>query len=200
MKYHRLFTTVGIAVATSLLLPTTRVTAEEKASKVEDRVLIDMNAEEAVDRIIPDTSSMETVSQKLVTYKSASGEAKAIEVTYKPGGQYPTARMLPEGDVWNLSDYNQLALRITNTGESNVRGNLRIDNPGDWKKSPWLNKEFQVAAGATATIKVNLNGYTGSGKKFEKGQLSQIMMFPLGISAPVKLRVEDVRAIAEAAE
>lgn len=194
----------GAALAASILFPTSLVLAQDKPAapptKVEDRVLINMSADDAVDRIIPDGQSLEVVSSDVVTYTSDTGEGKAIIVTYKPGAQYPTASMMPEGDVWNLSDYTHLKVRITNPGETKTRGVLRLDNPGDWQKNPWLNKEFEIAGGETKTLEVNLNGYAGNGKRFQKGQLIKINMFLIKPAAETKLRVEDVRAVAEAAE
>lgn len=204
MKTNHLNKIIGAALAAGLLFPSARVLAQDKPAaapaKVADRVLIDMSAADAVDRIIPDGQSLETVSSDVVTYKSDSGEGKAIMVTYKPGGQYPTASMMPEGDVWNLSDYTNLRIRLTNPGETKTRGVLRLDNPGDWQKSPWLNKEFEIAGGETKTLDVNLNGYAGNGKRFQKGQLLKINMFLVNPAAETKLRVEDVRAVAEGAE
>lgn len=204
MNTNRLSTIFGAALAAGLLFPSAPVLAQEKPAaapaKVEDRVLINMSADDAVDRIIPDGQSLETVSSDVVSYKSDSGEGKAILVTYKPGGQYPTASMMPEGDVWNLSDYTNLRIRITNPGETKTRGVLRLDNPGDWQKNPWLNKEFEIGGGETKTLDVNLNGYAGNGKRFQKGQLLKINMFLINPAAETKLRVEDVRAVAEGAE
>ena len=204
MKTNCLSTIAGAALAAGLLFPSTPVLAQDKPAaapaKVEDRVLIDMSAADAVDRIIPDGQSLEVVSSDVVTYKSDTGEGKAILVTYKPGAQYPTAAMMPEGDVWNLSDYTDLKIRITNPGETKIRGVLRLDNPGDWKKSPWMSKEFEIAAGETKTLDVNLNGYAGNGKRFLKGQMTRIGMFLVNPTSETKLRVEDVRAVAEAAE
>lgn len=204
MKTNRLSTIFGAALAAGLLFPSTPVLAQDKPAaapaKVADRVLIDMSAADAVDRIIPDGQSLEVVSSDVVTYKSDAGEGKAIVVTYKTGSQYPTASMMPEGDVWNLSDYTNLRIRITNPGETKTRGVLRLDNPGDWQKNPWLNKEFEIAGGETKTLDVNLNGYAGNGKRFQKGQLLKINMFLVNPAAETKLRVEDVRAVAEGAE
>lgn len=167
------------------------------AVEAKDRVLLDFVIEDALDRVIPQHGSAEFVERSIVDYDNAGAKAKALQVIFKPNTRYPGVNFKPSGDVWNLADFDHILIRVTNTGESNARGSIRLDNPGNWKTNPWMTINTGIPAGTTKTIKVALDGFTTGGKKFEPSQLVSIVLFLNSPKVPATLRIEEIKAVAK---
>jgi len=85
---------------------------------------------------------------------TASLDGKKIKVDFQPTTAYPTlAFPVPQGG-WNLSAFGGVQAEVTNPGSQPVTVVLRVDNPGDWKQSPWNSRALKIPAGETKTIEV----------------------------------------------
>ncbi|MGF1635289.1 MAG: family 16 glycosylhydrolase [Phycisphaerae bacterium] len=139
-------------------------------------------------------------SSNAVTYtKSADG----LTVTFKPEGErYPGLAIEPDGQAWDLSDRGHVAATLTNTGQQSMTVNLRVDNDGDWQKSPWNTEKVQIKPGDTKTVKVIFGYQHGfkKGYKLDPAKVVRVLLFTDKPKQEASFRIDSVVAGGEAGE
>lgn len=105
-------------------------------------------------------------------------EGSALKVAFPNGGDYPGLDLPLAGGIANLSSFAGIQAEITNAGPSRINVNLRADNPGDWKKSPWNTNIVWIAPGETKTLKVTFGQSFGQpGFPLDASRVSNIKLF-----------------------
>lgn len=92
---------------------------------------------------------------KTVQAIARAGDENALVVDFSTGeNAYPNVQFpVPEGG-WNLSAFGGVHVEVTNRGTGDVTAALRVDNPGDWRESPWNTESVGLRAGETKTLAV----------------------------------------------
>jgi hypothetical protein len=96
--------------------------------------------------------------------------------------------------VFDLSGFDRIECRVTNSGESNARVCLRVDNAG---KNNSMTSMVGLPAGQTKTIKARLEGFTGTGEKFDPSKITQLLLFLDRPKAATNIRIERLTALSE---
>jgi beta-glucanase (GH16 family) len=105
-------------------------------------------------------------------------EGSALKIAFPNGGDYPGLDLPLAGGIANLSAFAGIQAEITNVGPSRLNVNLRADNPGDWKKSPWNTNIVWIAPGETKTVKVTFGQSFGRpGYALDASRVSNIKLF-----------------------
>jgi len=117
-----------------------------------------------------------------------------VKIEKGPDG-YPGIDLKPtKGGAWDLSDHGHVVMRVTNTSDTNFGINLRVDNPGDWKKSPWNTEGTWFKPGETKDIKV-IFGYQHGKKKgypLDPSKVTQVLIFTSKANKPLSYRLESL--------
>ncbi len=98
----------------------------------------------------------------------------------------------------DLSAYGHIKVVLTNLGTKRAMVAMRVDNGGDWKKSPWNTENFYIAPGQTITGILRF-GFSYGGKpsyKLDASKITQIMLFTGKVKNEegVKIRVDSIVA------
>lgn len=128
-----------------------------------------------------DAGALKTENGASVAASEEAG-AKALKLTFPETGGYPGVDIpAPEGN-WDLSAFKGVAADVTNTGPGKIGISLRVENPGDWKQSPWNSNVLWLASGATGTIQVIFGESFGKpGYALDPGRVNKVKLF---ISSP----------------
>ncbi len=133
------------------------------------RPLLDVHSPAALARVSASDPGQTTITQ----------DPGGIAVTIKPGqGQYPGVALKPDGALWDLALTGHVEAELVNTGTSHLRLVMRIDNPGDWKVSPWSTAVLELEPGARGTLRVYY-GYDWGRKAFplDPAKVTQAFIF-----------------------
>ena len=151
--------------------------------------LIDFSAPGAAARIVSEGGNA-GASAKIV-------DGKVLEVAIQPGpAGYPGIFIKPAGAAWDLSGFGHVEARVVNTGARKLSINLRVDNPGDWRVSPWNMEQLSLEPGASGTVSV-IFGYSYDhkpGYALKPGAISGILIFTGKATEPLSFRVESLIA------
>ncbi len=102
----------------------------------------------------------------------------ALKVEFTGGSGYPGLDFPLPGATINLAAFAGVQAEITNLGTERLNINLRVDNPGDWRKSPWNTNGIWIPAGATQTVKVTFGqSHGGPGYALDASRISVIKLF-----------------------
>lgn len=161
--------------------------------------LLDLSADGAEKRFSPSNG---TGQQASVT-RSQDPAAPGLVVTFAPGAAgYPGVELKPESGVWDLSSFGHVAARVTNVGTKPMGIVLRVDNDGDWQKSPWNTEQVWLDPGKSGTITV-IFGYS-YGKKpgyaLKPEAVSNILLFTTKAGVAQSFRLESLVAGGPAGE
>ncbi len=186
---------ISVLYLAALLTPAGLAHAQANDSEAETLQLLDLS-----DGGVKLKPSSDQVSAK----PGQSGIDTALFFNIEPGGDgYPGVAILPgSGDAWDLSRFGHVIAEVTNTGDKPVRLQLRVDNRGDWKKSPWNTEARTIKPGETRRIKVifgHAYGYKPS-YKLDPSKVSQVLLFTGKAKQPVRLRVNAITAGGPAGE
>jgi len=109
---------------------------------------------------------------------SEEAGAKALKLTFPQTNGYPGVDIpAPEGN-WDLSAFKGVTADVTNTGPAKIGISLRVENPGDWKQSPWNSNVLWLASGATGTIQVIFGESFGKpGYALDPARVSKVKLF-----------------------
>ena len=136
-----------------------------------------------------------------VTWKAEGGR---FAVEFAPGeAQWPGFAIASKSGAWDLGVWGHVEMTLTNPGAKPLSVGLRVDNPGDWKKSPWNSENVYLNPGETKIGKV-IFGYQYGFKKgyqLDPSKVSQVKVFLNGKSGePRRLIVGDVSAAGASGE
>ncbi|CAN5346514.1 hypothetical protein BH09VER1_BH09VER1_27970 [soil metagenome] len=97
-----------------------------------------------------DIKSDNGVETSIVDHKGA----KAIKVDVTKLDGYPGVNFPVPSGGWDLSGFAGAKIKVTNPGTENLTVNLKAENAGDWKVSPWSVDMVSLAPGETKTLRV----------------------------------------------
>lgn len=80
--------------------------------------------------------------------------AKKIKVDVTKTDGYPGVNFPVPSGGWDLSSFAGAKIKISNPSTENLTVNLKAENEGDWKTSPWSVDMVSLAPGETKTLKV----------------------------------------------
>ncbi|CAN5493725.1 hypothetical protein BH10PLA1_BH10PLA1_00960 [soil metagenome] len=171
-----------------------------KADDPSTKSLLDVQADGVERRWTPSTGSAEQVNAARSDDKTAPG----IIITIQPGkSDYPGIELKPDGaNTWDLSAFGHIEVRVTNTGTAKLNLNVRVDNAGDWKDSPWNSEQASFKPGETKSVTM-IFGYSFGHKPsyaLKSAEVTQVLFFTGKSKVPQSFRVESVIASGPAGE
>ncbi|HSI08483.1 MAG TPA: hypothetical protein VK985_07810, partial [Rariglobus sp.] len=101
---------------------------------------------EAVAAIRPEKNAVATLD-------TSTGQP-AVRVELPADSGYPGINFPFGGTTLDLSAFTGIELEVSNISQTRVRLHLRVDNPGDWKNSPWNTERAMLAPGETKTLRL----------------------------------------------
>jgi len=156
--------------------------------------LLDVQADGVEARWTPSNGSAEQVTVARSDDKALPG----VIITIQPGkSDYPGIQLKPDGaKTWDLSAFGHIETRVTNTGTGSVGLNVRVDNAGDWKDSPWNSEQAYLKPGETKTITVIFGHSYGHKPSYalKSAEITQVLFFTGKSKVPQTIRVESVVA------
>jgi hypothetical protein len=115
---------------------------------------------------------------QVTTAFKGQGAKRALLVTCKAGAPGYPGISITNGDSWDLSAFGHVEAKVKNVGEQAIDLAVRVDNPGDWKLSPWNTEHAGIKPGETRTIRVCF-GYSFGQPAYalEPKRASQVLLF-----------------------
>lgn len=103
---------------------------------------------------------------------------KAVKMTFPEDKSYPGVNIkAPEG-TWDLSAYRGVVAEVVNNGPAKLGVSLRVENPGDWRQSPWNANVVWLAPGASGAVEVIFGESFGKpGYELDPARVSQVKIF-----------------------
>jgi len=108
-----------------------------------------------------DVKTIKTEKDPVISLDSSTG-TPALKAEFIGGSGYPGLDFPLAGASIDLSAFAGIEAEVTNLSQEKLNINLRADNGGDWRKSPWNTGNAWIAPGETKTVKVTF------GKSFDK--------------------------------
>ncbi len=163
--------------------------------------------------VTKDLLSLKDGIEKRLTPQGAAGQVSAVPsqdpaspglvFTTKPGkAGTPGINLAPPGaKAWDLSAFGHVEARVVNTGSKAARFVLRVDNEGDWRKSPWSTSQLDLPPGERGTLKV-IFGYQFNqpGFPLDPKRIVNILIYTDTIATPTSFRIESLAAAGPAGE
>lgn len=139
-------------------------------------------------------ASIKTEKDPVVSLDTSTG-APALRVEFPGGSGYPGINLpAPPGGVWNLSAYAGIEVEVQNLSQSRLNVGVRVDNPGDWKKSPWNSGNTWIAAGETKSVRVTFGQSHGRpGYALDASRVSNVKILADNPKQTVAILVKSVR-------
>lgn len=110
------------------------------------------------------------------------GSGKALKLAFSESKGYPGVDLPAPDGHWDLSAFRGVEADVTNLGPGKVGVSLRIENPGDWRQSPWNSNVIWLEPGHNGTVVVNFGESFGKpGFALDPARVSKIKVF---LSAP----------------
>jgi len=139
-----------------------------------------------------------------IDFKIVDGDGKKALETRCHGGDegFPGVVIMPENGVsWDLSAFGAVEVKISNLGEKALSVNIRIDNDGDWKETPWNANGFSVAPGKTATGKAVFGFSWGKPSfKLDSSKATKLLVFTGKAKEERLFRIDSVTAVGKPGE
>ncbi len=124
-----------------------------------------------------------------------------LKVVFPGNSGYPGINLPIPGGAWDLSAYAGVEAEIANVGQARANIGLRIDNPGDWKKSPWNSNNVWIAPGEAKTVKVTFGqSYGRPGYALDAANVSNVKLLADNPKQDVTLLVKSIRGFGTASE
>lgn len=141
-----------------------------------------LRAEPAAGGNLIDFSSLDAASLKTENEASASvveeAGAKAVRVNFPASKGYPGVDFPSPDGAWDLSAFSGITVDITNEGGAKVGVSVRVENPGDWKQSPWNSEVGWLAPGASGTVTVTFGQSFGKpGFQLNPSAIKKVKIF-----------------------
>lgn len=111
-----------------------------------------------------------------------------VEITKLDG--YPGINFPVPSGGWDLSGFSGAKIEVTNAGAEDVTVNLKAENTGDWKASPWSVNMIRLAPGETKTLKVIFGEcFNHPAFNLDPSHVTGLRLFLLPPKNPVSLMV-----------
>ncbi|MDA3873657.1 MAG: hypothetical protein PF795_06825, partial [Kiritimatiellae bacterium] len=145
---------------------------------------------ELVDMSTVKVSAFKTEHGASISKDELDGES-ALKVEVPQSDSYPGVDLpKPAKGVWDLSGYTGLEVEIANQGPARLNFNVRVDNPGDWRQSPWNTGNLWLGAGKSGTVRVTF----GSGYKLDPSMVNTIKIMTDKPSQASVFFIKSIRA------
>lgn len=132
---------------------------------------------------------------------AVDSSSSALKIQFGTQGSYPAVRLPKPADGWDLSKFTAVAADVENTGATPVVVALRVDNPGDWRQSPWNTEMTKLAPGQKKKLMVTFGKSDGGnpGYPLDSSKVSNIQIFSTKPPADSSVLVHGVSAVGTAA-
>lgn len=131
----------------------------------------------------------------------SSTTSPLLKVVFPGNSGYPGINLPIPGGAWDLSAYAGVEAEVANVGQTRVNIGLRIDNPGDWRKSPWNSNNIWLAPGETKTLKVTFGqSYGNPGYALDASKVSNVKLLADNPKQDAPILIKAVRAFGTATE
>lgn len=115
---------------------------------------------------------------------------KLIKVDFPALKGYPGLSFPVPADGWDLTGYKGVQIVLHNPMSDPVPVNLRVDNPGESKESPWNTEIVTLQPGETKTLKVVFgHSFNSPGYKLNPARVSSIRVFLQGLTKPTSIAI-----------
>jgi len=135
---------------------------------------------------------------------SVTDKSGVLEVVIKGSKEnYPGFSIVPSKEkYWDLSPWGHVKAKITNTGSKNLSVNMRVDNEGDWRKSPWNTESVHLKPGESKYLKVIFGYQYGykPGFKLDPSKVVAILFFCGKSKDERSFKIEEIQAGGPAGE
>jgi beta-glucanase (GH16 family) len=134
-------------------------------------------------------AAIKTENGAETSFDAATGALRFIF----PAGGYPGLD-LPASYPLDLSAYAGIEIDVANTSQERLNINLRADNAGDWKKSPWNTNNLWIAPGESKTLKLTFGQSFGRAAfPLDASRVSNIKLFVASPKSASSLLVRSLR-------
>ena len=128
---------------------------------------------------------------------TAADTGKVLVLTLgEEGGSYPGVNIEPASKSWDLTGYGAVRFTVTNKSDVSARVHGRVDNAGDWKKSPWSVNAVTLKAGESRTLSVPFGkSYNNPGYELDPAKVVRVVVFVEKPKQPITLHVTAIEAV-----
>jgi hypothetical protein len=125
------------------------------------------------------------------------GSGKALKLTFPTSNGYPGVDFPASEGHWDLSAFRGVEADVTNRGPGKVGITLRVENPGDWRQSPWNSNVIWLEPGHNGTVAVNFGESFGKpGYALDPARVSKIKIFLNTPKQDGEILLQSLRGIA----
>lgn len=123
------------------------------------------------------------------------GEGHALQLVFGTAKGYPTIHLPAPPELWDLSSFAGVQAMVTNPTAAKITVCLRVDNAGDWKKSPWNIEKTDLEPGETKAVQVKFGQSWGNpGFDLNPAAVSAIVIYVNKPAQPLTVLVDDLKA------
>lgn len=145
-----------------------------------------------------DADAFKTQGNTVVRIVEADG-AKIVQAEFPAGEGYPALDFPVPAGSWKLAGTAGVQVDIINKSEGNLEIAMRVDEAGDWKKSPWNTQSTWVKAGETKTLKVTYGkSYGNAGYPLDPAKVSNIKIFAVNPRKGGTIQVKNLQSFGTA--
>ncbi|MBN8707793.1 MAG: hypothetical protein BGO12_06630 [Verrucomicrobia bacterium 61-8] len=127
-------------------------------------------------------------------HSSGVMEGDKLKVTFSTGTDYPNVQFPIPAGGWNLSAFGGVEVTATNTSGAPITAVLRVDNPGDWKQSPWNSQSVKIAPGATQVLQAVFGKNNGQpGYPLDAKKISAIQVYVVKPKEEITLLLSNLK-------
>lgn len=146
-----------------------------------------------------DPASLKTENDASVAVTEDSGQ-KAIRLSFPSSQSYPGVDFVAPDGAWNLSAFNAVAVEVTNESPIKIGVAVRVENPGDWRQSPWNSEVVWLAPGSTGTVTVTFGQTFGKpGFALDPANVNKLKVFVNPAAEAGSIVINQIRAMGTAA-
>lgn len=133
-------------------------------------------------------------AQVVIAFKG-QGSKRVLQITCKAGAPGYPGISITSGDSWDVSAFGHIEAKIKNVGEQAIDLAVRVDNPGDWKTSPWNTEHSGIKPGESKTIRVCF-GYAFGQPAYalDPKRVSQVLLFVTSSASQQDFQLESLVA------
>jgi beta-glucanase (GH16 family) len=120
---------------------------------------------------------------------------KAIRAVFENGAPYPCIRFPMPAGGRDLGAFGGVRVDLTNQGDQPVRAGLRVDNAGDWEKSPWNTQITELPPGQTTPLALLFGQGNGSPPyPLDPARITGIQVFLISPAQPTPVIIRNLKA------